>query len=279
MIQLFHKVADACSAVVTRQYSTSFSSAIRLLHTDLQQPIYNIYGFVRLADEIVDSFHDFDKQELLSRFDRDTWLAIKEGISLNPILHSFQQVVNAYQIPHELVKAFLKSMALDLHKTDYATVHELNDYVYGSAEVVGLMCLSVFCEGNQQKYQQLKSSAQSLGAAFQKINFLRDIQSDFSNLHRTYFPDFDFYHFDDVCKSKIEAGIESDFVKALDGIRLLPWKARFGVYTAYRYYHSLFLKIKRLQPQKVLESRVRVPDYRKIMIILGAKMRYSFNMI
>jgi phytoene synthase len=279
MIQLFHDVAKSCSEIVTRQYSTSFSSAIRLLHTDLRQPIYGIYGFVRFADEIVDTFHEFDKASLLSRFSNETWLAIEEGISLNPILHSFQHVVRKYNIPHELITAFLYSMELDLHKTDYATAHELNEYVYGSAEVVGLMCLCIFCEGDMVKYEALKASAQSLGAALQKINFLRDIQSDYKSLNRTYFPEFDYYSFGDGVKQSIEADIAQDFEAALSGIRRLPWKARFGVYAAYKYYHTLFEKIRRMKPQRVLEQRVRVANHHKLFILAGARMRYGLNMI
>lgn len=279
MIEIFHRVAKTCSELVTRRYSTSFSSAIRLLHTDLREPIYGIYGFVRFADEIVDTFHDFDKATLLKRFTDDTWLALEEGISLNPILHSFQQVVRKYNIPNELIQAFLYSMELDLHKTDYATAHEMDEYIYGSAEVVGLMCLCVFCEGNLEQYASLKQSAQRLGAAFQKINFLRDIQSDFKSLNRTYFPDFDYYHFNESVKQEIEAGIAADFSAALPGIRQLPWKARFGVYTAYRYYLSLFEKIRRMQPQRVLEQRVRVGNHRKLLIMATAHMRHQLNMI
>lgn len=279
MMNLFHQVSKGCSELVTRSYSTSFSSAIRLLHRDLRQPIYGIYGFVRFADEIVDTFHEHDKSALLERFTADTWLALDEGISLNPILHHFQMVVRRYNIPAELIIAFLHSMKLDLHKTDYVTTHELDEYVYGSAEVVGLMCLCVFCEGDVSQYEALKSSARSLGAAFQKINFLRDIQSDFNNLNRTYFPDFDFYNFDADCKARIEGDISQDFAAALPGIRQLPWKARFGVYTAYRYYFSLFSKIRRMGPQKVLQGRVRVADPMKMLIVMNARMRHSLDMI
>lgn len=279
MMSLYHEVSQACSEAVTRRYSTSFSSAIRLLHIDLRQPIHGIYGFVRLADEIVDTFHDYDKATLLAEFEADTWKAIKAGISLNPVLHSFQQVVRKYNIPEDLISAFLHSMKLDLHKTDYHTVHELDEYVYGSAEVVGLMCLCVFVEGNMETYNNLKSSARKLGAAFQKVNFLRDIQADFNNLNRTYFPDFDFYHFDAITKRSIEADIEADFKEALAGIRKLPWKARFGVYTAYQYYTALFQKIRRMQPQHVLEQRVRVADYRKLFIVLRAGLNYRLNLI
>eukprot|EP01136_Pigoraptor_vietnamica_P021778 Opistho-1_new@72238 len=279
MISLFHKVCHECSEAVTKRYSTSFSSAIKLLHKDLRAPIFDIYGFVRFADEIVDTFHDYDKETLLNDFEAETWKAIKTGISLNPILHSFQHVVRKYNIPHELIVAFLHSMRLDLNKTDYKTVHELNEYVYGSAEVVGLMCLCVFCEGDMQQYEALKGEARSLGAAFQKINFLRDIQADYNNLNRTYFPDFDFYRFDQHTKQRIEEDIEKDFAAALEGIRKLPWKARFGVYTAYRYYYALFEKIKSMQPARVLQQRVRVPDYQKAFIIFSASLNSRLNMI
>lgn len=279
MISLFHKVCHECSEAVTKRYSTSFSSAIKLLHKDLRAPIFDIYGFVRFADEIVDTFHDYDKETLLNDFEAETWKAIKTGISLNPILHSFQHVVRKYNIPHDLIVAFLHSMRLDLNKTDYKTVHELNEYVYGSAEVVGLMCLCVFCEGDMQQYEALKGEARSLGAAFQKINFLRDIQADYNNLNRTYFPDFDFYRFDQHTKQRIEEDIEKDFAAALEGIRKLPWKARFGVYTAYRYYYALFEKIKSMQPARVLQQRVRVPDYQKAFIIFSASLNSRLNMI
>lgn len=279
MISLFHKVCHECSEAVTKRYSTSFSSAIKLLHKDLRAPIFDIYGFVRFADEIVDTFHDYDKETLLNDFEAETWKAINNGISLNPILHSFQDVVRKYNIPHDLIIAFLHSMRLDLNKTDYKTVHEMNEYVYGSAEVVGLMCLCVFCEGDMQQYESLKSEARSLGAAFQKINFLRDIQADYNNLNRTYFPDFDFYQFDEQTKQRIEEDIEKDFTDALEGIRRLPWKARFGVYTAYRYYYALFEKIKSMQPARVLQQRVRVPDYQKVFIIFSAGLNNRLNLI
>ncbi len=279
MLALYQDVCNECSAIVTQRYSTSFSSAINLLHNDLHKPIHGIYGFVRFADEIVDTFHDYDKEVLLNEFIAETWKAIAQKISLNPILHSFQQVVHKYNIPHELIKSFLYSMDLDLHKTDYNTVHEMNEYVYGSAEVVGLMCLCVFVDGDMALYKQLETSARRLGAAFQKINFLRDIQADYYNLNRTYFPEFDFFKFDLATKRKIEEDIQLDFAASLEGIRGLPWKARYGVYTAYRYYYTLFKKIKRMQPHKVLESRVRVPDYQKIMIMLRARVNHRLNLI
>ncbi len=279
MMSLFHEVSHQCSQIVTQKYSTSFSGAIGLLHKDLRAPIYDIYGFVRFADEIVDTFHDFDKTILLQEFENDTWKAIDNGISLNPILHSFQHVVRKYNIPAELIKAFLHSMKLDLQKTDYSTVHELDEYIYGSAEVVGLMCLCVFCEGDKDAYDKLKEPARKLGAAFQKINFLRDIQADYNNLNRTYFPDFDYYRFNESTKQKIETDIEQNFKEGLAGIRHLPWKARFGVYTAYRYYYALFKKIKRMKPKMILVQRVRVPDFEKALIIMQAGWYNRFNLI
>lgn len=279
MISLFHKVSHECSKAVTKLYSTSFSSAIRLLHKDLRTPVYDIYGFVRLADEIVDSFHAFDKKALLDEFENETWKAIDRGISTNPILQSFQDVVRLYKIPHELVHAFLHSMRMDLNKSKYETADEMNSYIYGSAEVVGLMCLCVFCEGDLIRYEELKTPATKLGAAFQKINFLRDIQADFNTLNRSYFPNFDYSHFTESKKMEIEADIEKDFRESLSGIRRLPWKARFGVYTAYRYYYSLFRKIKKMSPKYILQQRVRVPDYEKALIVLTAGVNNRLNLI
>ncbi len=279
MMSLFHTVSEECSRAVTRRYSTSFASAIKLLHRDLRAPIYNIYGFVRFADEIVDTFHDYDKENLLNSFEDETWKAIQSKISLNPILHSFQQTVWQYNIPHDLIRSFLDSMRMDLHKTQYHTVKEIDEYVYGSAEVVGLMCLCVFCEGDLKRFDKLKESARKLGAAFQKINFLRDIQADFNGLNRTYFPNFDYYKFDDKTKYDIEQDIEADFRSSLAGIRSLPWKARFGVYTAYRYYYALFNKIRQMKPKRVLEQRVRVPDYQKAFIVFSAGLSNRFNLI
>ncbi|RYD55081.1 MAG: phytoene/squalene synthase family protein [Sphingobacteriales bacterium] len=279
MISLFHQVGHQCSKVTTDAYSTSFSSAIRLLHKDIRQPIYDIYGFVRFADEIVDTFHDYDKSILLEEYREDTWKAISNGISLNPILHSFQHVVRKYNIPHELVEAFLHSMEMDLEKAEYHSAEELDEYIYGSAEVVGLMCLCVFCEGDMELYAKLKGPARKLGAAFQKINFLRDIQADYLALSRTYFPGFNFHQFDEESKRKIEEDIRADFDAALEGIRGLPWKAKFGVYTAYKYYNTLFAKICKMQPRKVLKQRVRVPDIQKAFIVLSASCYNKLNLI
>jgi 15-cis-phytoene synthase len=278
MMPLYHKVSQLCSRLTTEEYSTSFSSAIRLLHKDLQKPIYNIYGFVRFADEIVDTFHGYDKEKLLRRFRKDTEEAIAEGISLNPILHSFQMTVNEFNISHDLIDAFFKSMEMDLHKDVYDE-KGYNEYIYGSAEVVGLMCLYVFCEGDVEEYAKLKPHAQSLGAAFQKVNFLRDVKADFQHLNRTYFPGVDFSNFDRREKSKIEDDIAADFMHAYEGIRNLPWKARFGVYVAYKYYLSLFCRIRKVQPAKIMQERIRIPNYSKAMILVRAGVKNRVGMI
>lgn len=277
-MHLFHETSRECSRVTTMRYSTSFSSAINLLHKGLRPHIYNIYGLVRFADEIVDTFHDQDKATLLEEFKKDTYLAIERQISLNPILHSFQETVNYYNIDLALVDAFFCSMELDLNKRRYDKAG-YDQYIYGSAEVVGLMCLYVFCEGNQQLYDQLKPYARSLGAAFQKVNFLRDIKNDFESLDRTYFPQCDFRNFTTADKVAIEKDIQQDFDNAFTGILKLPMKARFGVYVAYKYYLSLFRKIKKLQPQTILEQRVRIPNYGKAMIVAKAGLRSQFNLL
>lgn len=278
MIEKFYSVGNRCSEITTKEYSTSFSSAIRLLHRDLRQPIYNIYGFVRFADEIVDTFHEFDKAGLLSEFRNETYTGIERGISLNPILHSFQQTVNEYDIDRELIESFFHSMEMDLEQKTYDS-YNFNEYVYGSAEVVGLMCLHVFCEGKKDLYQKLKSPARSLGAAFQKVNFLRDIKADFTGLSRMYFPGCDFNNFSEKDKIQIEADIHNDFKKAYAGILNLPLKSRFGVYVAYKYYLSLFRKIKSLEPARVLEARIRIPDYKKAMIVLRAGVKNHLGLI
>jgi phytoene/squalene synthetase len=278
MMQLFHDVSQMCSRITTERYSTSFSSAIRLLNDELRQPIHNIYGFVRFADEIVDTFHSHDKIALLSEFKKDTYESISRGISLNPILNSFQLTVNAYKIDHALIEAFFNSMEMDLDRTNHNN-NSYGAYIYGSAEVVGLMCLYVFLEGDLNKYEQLKPHAQSLGAAFQKVNFLRDLKADYSGLNRTYFPGLDFSNFTDQQKQQIEEDIQKDFEHAYAGILQLPSKARFGVYVAYKYYLSLFKKIKKLKPVTILNERVRIPNYTKAMILVRAGVRNQLNIM
>ena len=278
MIKLFHQVSQECSRITTELYSTSFSSSIRLLHKDLRTPVFNIYGFVRFADEIVDTFHDFDKETLLAEFKAETYKAIDQKISLNPILHSFQLTVNELKIDRQLIHAFLHSMEMDLGKKQYDK-SGYEEYIYGSAEVVGLMCLYVFCNGDQSSYEHLKPYACSLGSAFQKVNFLRDLKADFEGLDRMYFPGCDFSNFTQADKLKIEEDIQRDFDHAYEGILQLPLKARFGVYVAYKYYLSLFKKIKKLQPQKVLDTRVRIPDHGKMFILAKAGIRSQLNLL
>ena len=278
MMHLFHEVSEMCSRNTTERYSTSFSSAIRLLHPDLRQPIYNIYGLVRFADEIVDTFHEHDKETLIAEFKQETFHAIERGISLNPILHSFQLTVNQYKIDLALIHAFFNSMEMDLDQKQYNN-NDYSDYIYGSAEVVGLMCLYVFIEGDNNQYEALKPAARSLGAAFQKVNFLRDVNADFNQLDRTYFPGLDFKNFTARQKQEIENDIQKDFNEAYAGIVHLPAKTRFGVYVAYKYYLSLFRKIKKAQPAEIMQERIRIPDYHKMMILLRAGVRNQLNMM
>lgn len=278
MMNLFHELSQQCSKATTQKYSTSFSSAIRLLHPDLRAPIFNIYGFVRFADEIVDSFHQYNKALLLAEFKVETYLAIERGISLNPVLNSFQLTVNKYRISPDLIDAFFTSMEMDLCNTAYNS-NGYKDYIYGSAEAVGLMCLHIFCEGNNAMYEKLKPGAQSLGAAFQKVNFLRDVKADYEQLNRTYFPGVDFNNFTPSMKMQIEEDIARDFANAYKGIIHLPVKARFGVYVAYKYYLSLFRKIKKAKPANILEQRIRLPNYGKVVIVAKAGLRSQLNLL
>lgn len=278
MVDLFHSTSESCSRIVTKRYSTSFSSAIKMLHRDLRTPIFNIYGFVRFADEIVDTFHEHDKATLLEQFKKETYDAVQRGISLNPILNSFQRTVNEYNIDLKLVDAFFKSMEMDLDKKCY-DCEGYHEYIYGSAEVVGLMCLYVFCEGKKELYDTLEAPARSLGAAFQKVNFLRDIKADYNGLSRVYFPGCDFNNFTEEDKRRIEEDIQADFRNAYHGICKLPLKARFGVYVAYKYYLSLFKKIKKMKPARVLEQRIRIPNYYKAMIIFRAGVKNQLRLI
>ena len=278
MMALFNQVCTECSKLITHRYSTSFSMGIRVFDPRFRNPVYAVYGFVRFADEIVDTFHGFDKETLLKRFREDTYRAIEEGISLNPVLHAFQQTVHQYQIELELIDAFLDSMEMDLYHDRY---HDslYKQYIYGSAEVVGLMCLRVFCEGDDAMYQHLKAPACSLGSAFQKINFLRDMKSDFDERGRVYFPGVDFDNFDKKQKSIIEADIKADFDAALIGIKQLPKGARLGVYLAYKYYTQLFAKIKRAPAHEVAGKRIRVSDNKKVYLLFSSALRHQLNML
>jgi phytoene synthase len=275
---LFDSVSRRCSALTTKAYSTSFSLGIRMLHRDLREPIQAIYGFVRFADEIVDTFHHFDKVELLDRFKRDTHLAIEERISLNPILNSFQWAFWKYDMDLAHVDKFLESMERDLDQTAYDR-DGYDDYIVGSAEVVGLMCLSVFVAGNRVQYNALLPHARSLGAAFQKINFLRDLQADWEGLGRTYFPGLDLADFDHDAKKTIEGEIEADFEHAYQGILRLPNSSRLGVYMAYIYYMRLFRKIRRLPHHRVLEERIRIPNRQKAALLMGSYLRHQLNLL
>ncbi len=278
MMALFNQTALECSKLITENYSTSFTLGIKTLDRKFHLPIYAIYGFVRFADEIVDTFHDFDKKTLLDRFRHDTYQAIEEGISLNPVLQSFQIVVRQYSIERELIDAFLKSMEMDLYLQDYDP-KGYSDYIYGSAEVVGLMCLRVFCEGNCTDYDRLREPARKLGAAFQKVNFLRDIKSDYQERGRTYFPGVDFNDFSRSAKEVIESDIQQDFDEAYIGIMNLPRGARMGVYLAYTYYQTLFNKIKALPVAQIQTERVRVPDAKKIALLAQTYLKYRLNVI
>jgi len=278
MKQLFDTLSLDMSALTTKKYSTSFSLGIRFLSKDLQAPIYAIYGFVRFADEIVDSFHDFKKKDLLQEFKTETYKAIERGISLNPILNSFQWAVNTYKIDQELIEIFLDSMEMDLETTNYEQqVYER--YILGSAEVVGLMCLKVFVRGDRQAYLDLQESAMKLGSAFQKINFLRDLNADYYQLGRTYFPEMNFDRFDCAMKTKIEEEIEADFKAGYEGIKQLPKDARFGVYMAYRYYIKLFHKIQKTDAEIILGQRIRIPDNKKVRLLFTSYLRHNLNLL
>jgi 15-cis-phytoene synthase len=277
-MDLFSKTTFECSKLITQRYSTSFTLGIRTLHKRFHFPIYAIYGYVRYADEIVDTFHEHDKARLLKRFRTDTKQALDEKISLNPVLHSFQQVVHEYGIEWELIEAFLHSMEMDLDHSSYEK-RGYEEYIYGSAEVVGLMCLRVFCEGNLKSYDELKAPARSLGAAFQKVNFLRDIRSDFEERGRVYFPGVDFEQFTASAKKQIEQDIEQDFAAAYSGILRLPKGAQMGVYLAYLYYKKLFYKIRSCPPSRILKERVRIPDQNKLLLLAQTMVRYQFNIL
>jgi len=279
MKPLFDTISFECSKNVTKAYSTSFSSAVRMLAPSIRQDIYNIYGFVRFADEIVDSFHDYNKALLFDLFEKDLHAALENKISLNPILNAFQHTVNRFSIPLDLINAFMTSMRLDLTKTTYNTREEFKQYVYGSADVVGLMCLKVFVNGNDNKYNELKNAAMKLGSAFQKVNFLRDLKADFDDLSRSYFPDTDLNALDEASKLKIIAEIEADFKDGYEGILGLPLEAKFGVYTAYVYYNKLLSKLKNTPSSEIKNARIRVPDYQKYGLFAKCYFSYKLNII
>lgn len=278
MKKLFDEVSFKTSKEVTRTYSTSFSLGILCLSKKIHNPIYGIYGFVRLADEIVDSFHEFNKAELFNEFKRDTFSSIEMGFSLNPILNAFQQIVKEYSIDEELIHSFLNSMEADLHKKEY-DAEAYSKYIFGSAEAVGLMCLKVFTERDSKLYNQLKYSAMKLGYAFKKINFLRDLKQDYYDLGRFYFPGINIKSFNEKAKKDIELDISSEFKIALEGIKKLPRSSRFGVYVAYIYYRALFEKIKALPSVSIMNERVRIPNYQKIYLLVSSYFRHSFQVL
>ena len=280
MKELFDQVSFDTSKLVTKKYSTSFSLAVKMLSPTIRSAIYNIYGFVRFADEIVDTFHDYKKEELLNDFEKEYYKAIENRISLNPILNSFQTTVRQYNIPNDLVAAFLKSMRADLSKTTYQTQEEYNEYIYGSADVVGLMCLKVFVDGDDKQYDELKDAAMRLGSAFQKVNFLRDLKDDFELLNRSYFPNVDLTSLDTESKQLIIQEIEDDFEFAFtNGIVKLPVEAKFGVYMAYRYYRRLLKKLSNVPSSEIIETRVRISDPMKINLLARSYVKYKLNMI
>ena len=279
MKSIFDTVSYDCSKLVTKTYSTSFALATKMLGTSIRSDIYNIYGFVRFADEIVDSFHDYDKEKLFDKFEDDLKEALEERISLNPILNAFQHTYHAYGIPYNLVDAFMKSMRMDLTKNVYATDEEYREYIYGSADVVGLMCLQVFVNGNQETYEELKDSAMALGSAFQKVNFLRDLKADFESLNRSYFPSTNLAQLDEASKNQIIEEIKNDFKLGYSGILQLPTEAKFGVYTAYRYYYSLLRKLQKTPPLEIMNTRIRVSNHHKIGLLAHSYVHYKLNLV
>lgn len=279
MKSLFDTVSNDCSKVVTKSYSTSFSLATKMLSKSIRQDIYNIYGFVRFADEIVDSFHNYNKEELFNYFVIDFERALNDRISLNPIINSFQNTFYKHNIDKHLVDSFLKSMRMDLYKNEYLTKEEYKEYIYGSADVVGLMCLKVFVKGDNKKYEELKQMAMSLGSAFQKVNFLRDLKADHDNLSRTYFPNTDLNKLNEVSKQHIIEDIEADFEEGLKGIKQLPIEAKFGVFMAYRYYRQLLKKLKKTPALEIKNTRIRVPNYKKFYILTRSYVKYQLNLL
>jgi phytoene/squalene synthetase len=278
MKKLFDDLSYKVSRETTKQYSTSFSLGIMALSPKIRNPVYAVYGYVRLADEIVDSFHSYDKQKLLSRYKAETFEALEEKISLNPILQSFQETVHKYRIDYSLIRQFLKSMEMDLQKIDYNS-DLYKEYIVGSAEVVGLMCLHIFTEGNAAEFERLKPYAMILGSAFQKVNFLRDMKDDYQILGRCYFPNVDISYFDNTVKAHIEKEIEEEFKTALEGIKKLPRSSRFGVYLAYRYYTSLFRKIKKTSASKIINQRIRISNGKKLSLMMSSYVQYKTSLL
>ncbi len=279
MKSLFDKISFDCSKNVTKSYSTSFSAAVKMLAPTIRQDIYNVYGFVRFADEIVDTFHDYDKEMLFEMFEKDLESALQNKISLNPVLNSFQHTVHKYAIPQSMIIAFMNSMKLDLYKKEYTTIDEFNDYIYGSADVVGLMCLTVFVNGDEKKFGELEHAAMRLGSAFQKVNFLRDLKTDYEDLNRTYFPNTDLSQLDEHSKDAIIKEIEADFEAGFQGILKLPLEAKFGVYTAFIYYKKLLSKLKKTPSIEIKNTRIRVPDYQKIGLLAKCYVNYRLNLL
>ena len=279
MKSIFDNVSYDCSKTVTKTYSTSFSLATKMLSQTIRQDIYNIYGFVRFADEIVDSFHDYNKEELFNKFEVDLDHALTHKISLNPILNAFQKTYHQYNIDKSLVDSFMSSMRMDLHKSNYLTEKEYKDYIYGSADVVGLMCLKVFVNGDLEQFNELKSTAMSLGSAFQKVNFLRDLKADHDDLNRTYFPNTDLSNLDEASKQHIINDIEKDFADGLEGIKRLPMDAKFGVFMAYRYYSQLLKKLKKTPALDIKNSRIRVPNYKKVELLTRSYVKFQLNLL
>jgi phytoene synthase len=277
-LHLYHTTTQECNTIITKRYSTSFSLGIKMLGKQYQHGIFGIYGYVRLGDEIVDSFQDYDRVQIWNEFERDTWLALERGISPNPVINAFVQIVRKYNIDYDLIRAFHTSMKLDLEEQKYDPAL-FQKYIHGSAEVVGLMCLKVFCDGNEEMYERLTKSAKALGSALQKVNFLRDIKDDFSAKGRTYFPNLDFTKFDKKIKDVIEEDIQTEFDEALAGIKQLPDGSRIGVYIAYKYYLKLFKKIKKKKPQQVLLGRIRINNFLKLFILTKSVARYKLNLL
>lgn len=279
MKSLFDKISFECSRNVTKSYSTSFSVAVKMLAPSIRQDIYNIYGFVRFADEIVDTFHDYDKEMLFEMFEKDLESALDKKISLNPVLNSFQHTVHKYNIPLSMINSFMDSMKLDLNKNEYITLEEYNEYIYGSADVVGLMCLKVFVNGDDKKFAELEHSAMRLGSAFQKVNFLRDLKTDYEVLNRTYFPNTDLSRLDETSKAAIISEIEADFEAGFHGILKLPLEAKFGVYTAYVYYKKLLSKLKNTPSIEIKNTRIRVANYEKFGLLAKCYVNYRLNLL